>query len=114
MERYEKGKLNEEVIISIFNAITSFQNSLSNRCHRGYEETIARIIRDQLERIFYKMLRNQHPIDDDKALQVTAVMLSWGIYGASVEWRRNQHTITPEEFINSALPYIMNGIDATI
>ena len=46
------NELNEEVIVSIFLAITNFQNSLSNRCHRGYEDTIARIIREQLEIAF--------------------------------------------------------------
>ncbi|MFT4415464.1 TetR/AcrR family transcriptional regulator [Fredinandcohnia humi] len=108
---FEKYELNVESIISIFKAITEFQISLSNRCHRGYEDTIARIIREQLEVTFYKMLLKQHPTDNEKALKVTAVMLSWGIYGASVEWKRNSHSISPEEFIKAAIPYITNGID---
>ena len=49
---YENSDLNEDTLVSIFTAITDFQTSLSNRCHRGYEDTIARIIRDQLEVIF--------------------------------------------------------------
>ena len=53
---YENDEINEEVFVSIFKAITNFQKSLSNRCHRGYEDTIARIIKEQLEFIFYKML----------------------------------------------------------
>lgn len=113
-EVYQKSELNEEAFISIFKAITNFQKSLSNRCHRGYEDTIARIIREQLELIFYKMLVKQHSTDDDEqSRMVTAVMLSWGIYGASVEWRRKSQTIVPEEFIRSAIPYIMNGINLT-
>jgi AcrR family transcriptional regulator len=110
---YQKSELNEEAFVSIFNAITNFQKSLSNRCHRGYEDTIARIIKDQLEFIFYKMLEKQQSTVDEKALKVMAVMLSWGIYGASVEWKSNTNTIEPEEFIKSALPFIMNGINFT-
>ncbi len=53
---YQNDKLNEEALVSIFLAITNFQKSLSNRCHRGYEDTIARIVREQLEVIFYKMV----------------------------------------------------------
>ena len=49
---YENDELNEEVFVRIFIAITDFQKSLSHRCHRGYEDTIARIIREQLEIIF--------------------------------------------------------------
>ena len=110
---YENSEINEEAFVSIFKAITNFQKSLSNRCHRGYEDTIARIIKEQLEFIFYKMLVKQHSTDDEKALRVAAVILSWGIYGASVEWRRNSKTIAPEDFIKSAIPYITNGINFT-
>ena len=108
---YENDKLNEEAFVRIFTAITNFQKSLSNRCHRGYEDTIARIIRDQIEIIFYKMLLKQNKTEEDEALKITAVILSWGIYGASVEWRRNSSKIQPEEFIKLVIPSIMSGIN---
>lgn len=108
---YENSKLDEETFVNIFKAITKFQQSLSNRCHRSYEETIARIIREQLEVIFYKMLVKEHPTIEENVLKGTAVMLSWGLYGASVEWRRNSKKMTtPEEYIKSVLPFIKNGI----
>jgi AcrR family transcriptional regulator len=106
----EQNELNEEMILSIFLAITNFQNLLSNRCHRGYEDTIARIIREQLEIILYKMLLKRISMEENQALKRIAVMLSWGIYGASVEWRRNRG-VPPEEFIKSLIPFIMHGID---
>jgi AcrR family transcriptional regulator len=105
----EENELNEVSMTHIFQAITNFQVSLSTRCHRGYEDTIARIIRDQLEIIFYKQLLKQHKKEDDEALNLTAVMLSWGMYGASVEWRRNRK-IPPETFIRPALSNILSGI----
>ncbi|WP_286230499.1 TetR/AcrR family transcriptional regulator [Neobacillus mesonae] len=110
-EAFEKNELNEESIISMFIAITNFQKSLSNRCHRGYEETIARIIRDQLEILFYNLLLKQNTTKEDEALKMTAVILSWGLYGASLEWRRNNKNISPEEFIKLAIPFIMSGVD---
>lgn len=109
-DQAEQNELNEEVIIGIFLAITNFQNSLSTRCHRGYEDTIARIIREQLEIIFYKMLVKRHSIEENQALKTTAVMLSWGMYGASVEWRRNRE-VPPEEFIKSLIPFVLYGIE---
>lgn len=105
-----QDELNEEALVSIFTAVTNFQNSLSNRCHRGYEETIARIIREQLEIIFYKMLSKRNTAKDDESLKIAAVMLSWGIYGASLEWRRNRKS-SPAEFIKPVIPYILSGID---
>ncbi|WP_010283680.1 TetR/AcrR family transcriptional regulator [Bacillus timonensis] len=110
-EPYQHSELNEETFVGIFKAITNFQLSLSNRCHRGYEDTIAKIIRDQLEVIFYKILVKQHPTDEENALKITATMLSWGMYGASVEWRRNPGKVSPEEMIKLAIPYMTNGID---
>lgn len=108
---FEENELNEELIISIFKAITNFQKSLSHRCYRGYEDTIARIIREQLEIIFYKMLLKQKATEGEEALKLTAIILSWGMYGASVEWKRNHNEESPEEFIKLAIPYIMSGID---
>ncbi|MHA6250908.1 TetR/AcrR family transcriptional regulator [Oceanobacillus sp. CAU 1775] len=96
---YEGRTLNEESITSIFEAITSFQESLSNRCHRGYEDTIARIIRDQLEVIILKMLKRESPEADEIALNRTANFLTWGLYGTSMEWRKTNQTQTPTEFI---------------
>ncbi|PID00334.1 MULTISPECIES: TetR family transcriptional regulator [unclassified Sporosarcina] len=108
---YQDNELNEEVITSIFVAITNFQKSLSNRCHRGYEDTIARNIREQLEIIFYRMLLKQHKTEEDEGLKITAVILSWGIYGASVEWKRQSNKITPEEFIQLAIPHLLHKHD---
>ena len=108
---YQNIELNEEMLVNIFKAVTNFQMSLSNRCHRGYEDTIARIIREQLEIFFYKVLLKQGLTGDMQALKITAVMLSWGLYGASVEWRRNSVGVKPEEFIKPAIPYIISRID---
>jgi len=108
---YKNDNLNEDVFVTLFIAVTNFQKSLSNRCHRGYEDTIGRIIREQLEIIFYKMLLKKNKKEEDEALKMTAVILSWGIYGASVEWKRNGMKVPPEEVITSAIPYLMSGTD---
>ncbi|WP_339253568.1 TetR/AcrR family transcriptional regulator [Sporosarcina sp. FSL W8-0480] len=106
---YQNKELNKETLVDIFKVITNFQMALSNRCHRGYEDTIARIIREQLEVIFYKMLVKQQPVEEDNGMKLTAAMLGWGLYGASVEWKRNS-AVQPEVYIKSAIPYILSGI----
>lgn len=109
-KEYENSELNEETLVSLFTAITDFQTSLSTRCHRGYEDTIARIIRDQLEVIFFRMLERLYPEKVKEGLKLSATMLSWGLYGASMEWRRSSDSVSPDEFIKTAIPYIQNGI----
>ena len=51
------------------------------------------------------MLLKRRSIDDNQALKRIAVMLSCGINGASVEWRRNSE-VQPEKFIKSLIPFI--------
>ena len=111
IEEYEGASLDETTLIRIFEAITNFQTSLSNRCHRGYEETIARIIRDQLEVIFYKILSRQKSSHHTEAINRTATILSWGLYGASKEWGRDTESLSPEAFIKPAIPYLLGGTE---
>lgn len=110
VETYQDRELDEETIVKIFEAVTNFQKSLSHHCHSGYEDTIARIIREQLEVLFHQLLRKRNGAEKEDALKMAAVMLSWGIYGASVEWRRNSN-VPPEAFIKAAIPFIRHGID---
>ena len=105
---FEDSVISEETLMKMFEAITTFQASLSHRCYRGYEDTIARIIRDQLEVIFIHMLENQFPDNEKIGLKRTASLLGWGLYGLSAEWRNDHEEISPEDFIKPALPYLLN------
>lgn len=57
------------------------------------------------------MLVKQNSMEEDEALKLNAVILSWGIYGASVEWKRKGMDVPPEEYIKSAIPYLLSGIE---
>ncbi|WP_066187228.1 TetR/AcrR family transcriptional regulator [Gracilibacillus timonensis] len=109
-EDYQHNELNEESCVQIFKAITNFQRSLSNRCHRGYEDIIAKIIREQLEIIFYCLLVKQQQTVEEKDLRTTAAMFTWGIYGASVEWGKSGQHIGPEAFIQPVLACITRAL----
>ncbi len=102
----DHDEIHEDVLVRIFTAITNFQLTISNRCRREYEDTIARIIREQLQIIFLRMLSKKHPTYDVQTRNVAAAMLSWGIYGASVEWKRSKISISAEEYIRSVIPFM--------
>ncbi|MGP4039116.1 TetR/AcrR family transcriptional regulator [Gracilibacillus sp. D59] len=107
----EHDELNQETIVSIFLSVTNFQKSLSTKCRRSFEAfrtTIEAIILKELQDIFYQLLLKQQSPVSDHSQRIAAVMLSWGIYGASVDWQDNS-TIPPEEYITLALPYITHG-----
>ncbi|WP_055105300.1 TetR/AcrR family transcriptional regulator [Paenibacillus ihumii] len=107
-------ELNEGTVTNIFLSLTQFQKSLQSQCRRSFEAfttTIEAIIKKELEKLFYKMLRLQHFKESDESLRVTAVMLSWGIYGASIDWQNNSQ-VSAEEYIQLAIPYIIHGMES--
>lgn len=59
---------------------------------------------------FYHMLVKQRSNDDVQTFKLTAVMLSWSIYVASVEWKRSVEEVEPETYIKSVMPIIMSGV----
>lgn len=78
--------LNEATIIKIFLAVTNFQPELSTQCRKSYESISAIIeqkIKKELETVFYALLLKRNLPKEKEALRIGAVMLSWGIYGAS-------------------------------
>ncbi len=107
--QFESSTLDEGTFIKLFTAITDFQLSLSRRCHRGYEETIARIIREQLEVVLYGMLIKDH--EELPELKTVAVMLSWALYGASVDWKNNYADQSPEAYIERVIPYLISSVN---
>ncbi|GAB2559076.1 hypothetical protein [Gracilibacillus alcaliphilus] len=107
---FKNRLLDEEAVTSIFLAIIKFQESLPARCQKGYEQETGTFIRKKLENLFYNMLEGHYSSEKKQALKMKAVMLSWGIYGASVEWKENGQHVTPEKFIYSTIPYILSGI----
>lgn len=107
-------QLNEATAINIFLSLTQFQKSLQSQCRRSFEAfttTIEAIIKKELENLFYKMLLQHHAKESDESLRVTAVILSWGIYGASIDWQNNSK-VSAEEYIKLAIPYMMHGMEA--
>ncbi|WP_110931290.1 TetR family transcriptional regulator [Paenibacillus bouchesdurhonensis] len=109
-------QLNEATAIHIFLSLTKFQKSLQSQCRRSFEAfttTIEAIIKKELENLFYKMLLQHHAKESDESLRITAVILSWGIYGASIDWQNNSH-VSAEEYIKLAMPYMMHGMEAPL
>lgn len=106
--------LSEDTIIKIFLAVTNFQTELSTQCRKSYESISAIIeqkIKKELETVFYALLLKRNLPMEKEALRIGAVMLSWGIYGASVDWQDNS-SISAEQYIKIAMPYLLNGMAA--
>lgn len=112
----EHQELNENTIKTVFTAITQFQTSVSalNYCQRNFQSfasTFEVIIKRELEKTFFEILSKQKHDSDQESLRITAALISWGIYGATVDWQQNS-TLTAEEYIQLAVPHISNGVNS--
>ena len=112
-------KFNEETIVKIFLALTNFhtdvtkQLNLNTQCRRSYESfstIIEQKIKMELETLFYSLLLKQQSKLDLEALKMGAVILSGGIYGASVDWK-NHGSLSAEQYIKKALPFIVTEVN---
>jgi AcrR family transcriptional regulator len=107
-------RLNEETIIKIFLTLTEFHTNLntqlSTQCRKSYESYSSKIeqkIKSELEDLFYSLLLNQQFRLDSESLKIGAAILSWGIYGASVDWQSHS-SLPAEQYIKKALPFYID------
>lgn len=110
-------KLNEETIVKAFFILTKFHTKkcteYSLQCRRSMESfysIIEQKIKKEMGELFYSLFLKQQPNTDLEALNIGANILSWGIYGASMDWIKNS-SLPAEQYIKKALPYIVSEIN---
>jgi len=110
-------QLNEASIINIFVTLTKFHTDLAaqfdTQCRRSYasfSSIIEQKLKKELEKVFYSLLLKRQSKLDMEALKIGAAVLSWGIYGASVDWKHNS-SLSAEQYIKIALPFIVTEIN---
>ncbi|KQO04647.1 TetR/AcrR family transcriptional regulator [Paenibacillus sp. Leaf72] len=111
-------QLNEKTIASVFMSLTVFLSSLASQCRKSFESftsVIEAIIKKELEQVFYDMLMKQNAGigEDEESVRIAAVMLSWSLYGAAVNWQYNGAK-PAEEYIQLVLPYLSQGLQLFI
>jgi len=115
LSNYEQ--LNEESIINIFITLTKFHTDLAKQfdtqCRRSYasfSSIIEQKIKNELEKVFYSLFLKQQSKLDLEALKIGAAVLSWGIYGSSLDWKQNS-SFSAEQYIKIALPFIVTEVN---
>lgn len=97
-------EFSEEMLASLFLSITKFHLSLSNRCQKSYHDmsvNIEAIMKKELEQIILQSLKKKYHDGKDDKLRMLATMLSWMVYGASVDWEENSLQ-SPEQYFEDA------------
>jgi hypothetical protein len=72
---------------------------LSIRCQRSYHDmTMNAILKKEIEQIIFQSLLTKYQDESNEKLKMIATMLSWMIYGASIDWKQNSSK-SPEEYL---------------
>lgn len=112
-------EFNEEMLKSLFLSITKFHMSLSDRCQRSYHDmsvNLEVILKKELEQIIFQALLKKYQDENNEKLRMTATMLSWMIYGASIDWKLYSSKM-PEDYWDYArlsIKQILNNETAKI
>lgn len=115
-ELNDYDQLNEDTIAQIFATLTRFYTDqsaqLDTQCKRSYESfysVIEQKIKKELEKKFYSLLLKQRAKKlDSESVKIGAIVLSGGIYGASVDWKLNS-SLSEKQYIKKALPFLITG-----
>ena len=104
MELTNNEEFNEEMLKSLFLSITKFHTSLSTRCQRSYHDmsvNIEAILKKELDQIIFQALLKKYKEEPNEKIRMISTMLSWMIYGSSIDWKENSSKL-PEEYIEDA------------
>lgn len=104
MELTNNEEFNEEMLKSLFLSITKFHTSLSTRCQRSYHDmsvNIEAILKKELDQIIFQALLKKYKEEPNEKIRMISTMLSWMIYGSSIDWKENSIKL-PEEYIEDA------------
>lgn len=78
----------------------------------SFSTLIENKIKKELEHVFYSLLLKNNNKQENESIKIGAVLLSWGLYGACVDWQHNSK-LSAEEYIKTAIPYILGGMKFT-
>lgn len=81
--------LTEQSLHAIVLSIIEFQSGLQTQCSRSYEAftpKIESVIKEELGRIFKKLLTEKYPSWTNEKLKVKSTMISWALYGISMNY----------------------------
>ena len=107
----ETTEFNQDMLKDVFLSITEFYMSLSDRCQSSYGDmtmNIEVILKKELQKVLYNALSLKYPEQSPNHLTSIATMLSWMLYGASIDWEQNS-SLSPEAYFEETSA-VMNQI----
>lgn len=110
-KQYNEVPLDEEYIVSLFEALCSFHLHLASQCQRSYIQTINQLVVDQLEVIHSQKLKaNFEEFDEAKVHKISTLFAS-GLFSLSKDWFDSTSQDDPSVYIQDTLPFLKSFIN---
>lgn len=106
----------EEHLRRMFLAVCDYLRQLSSRCKHGHllDSLAETQIKVQLRELVRNALRSRMAsrAHSNPRLELLITIVSWGIFGAALEWSQHPGVQSAEAFVDAALPLIVSSIAA--
>lgn len=117
LESHAHGDTSLEYLRRLFLAVTEHLTAIEARCQRSYqmfESLVEAQIKAQLREHVRVWLEEQPSTgaQPSRRLELAATLMSWSIYGAALEWRKEAAAQSAEAFADEALPLIAATVTA--
>ena len=97
-------------------AVCDFLSGFLGHCAPSERYTSKPLLAAQVQVRLYDILKQwiaQMHHDDDTTVEITAMALSWAIYGAAYQWVQDRQKISAQELADHLLPLLVEGIPIT-
>jgi AcrR family transcriptional regulator len=106
-----------EHLRQLFLAVTDYLSSIETRCRRSYQ-MFESLVEAQVKRQLCEQVRawlEAQPrarAQPSRRLEIAATLMSWALYGAALEWRKQGGGQSAESFADEVLPLIAPTVTA--
>ena len=111
----QRNPFSEAKLGSLLRMVCSFLTEFVGHCpppHRQLEPLIEKQIKSEIYEVILGWLINTPSNDknDKAALEQTATVTTWSMYGAAVQWSQKANRESVDEFIKQVLPLILSNL----
>ena len=114
----EDAPFSRENLARLILTICEFVGEMGHRCpppHGQLEPLMEKQIKAELYETLHRWLEGlpRGKANGQATVEQTAMVTSWAIYGAAVQWSQQEQRKTAKDFIEQVLPLIMAGLPST-
>jgi AcrR family transcriptional regulator len=112
----EDSELSPENLTQLIVTVCEFSMEMGTHCpppHNEFEPLMEKQIKAELSEVLKTWLVDE-PAPKCSAPQLAAMMASWAIYGAVLQWKQQEKREPAREFARKALPMITASLQASM